>query len=156
MREHAADERIPGLREPVAALRIGEVVQSVGGAPHAPVDVPAVARLTGKWLGGQRGDEAVAERDAAGRLPERDLVVRGTERVGIADGQLLLSGPELRIALLGEHALRLERVHQLAHDRRRAVHADGREAEAPIERRIAVALAARQAELVLERGLELE
>ena len=53
-------------------------------------------------------------RHAAARLPHRDLVVGGAQRVGVAHRHLLLAGAQLGIVLLGEDALGDEGLDHLA------------------------------------------
>ena len=97
------------------------------------MDVRAVARLVREGLGRERGDQAVPEGHAARRLPQGDLVVGGAQGLREAHRQLLLAGPQLRVVLLGMHALGGEGLHDVGHDGRGAVHPDGREAVALVE-----------------------
>ena len=65
----------------------------------------AVARLVDPGLRRERGIEPSIEGDTADRLPVQDVVIRGLQRRGKTNRQLLLTPTELGVILLDHHAL---------------------------------------------------
>src|SRR5258707_9804247 len=155
MGEHAADELVAertdaptptGVVQPVAAG-----ARRVWRAPEAEVDVRAAARLIQERLGGERRQHAMLPRDAAYRLAHAYDVVRGAQRLFVADGELLLAGAKLRHELLDLDVLPVERADDVVHDVGGGVEADAAVAEAAVERLVAVGWLADQIELLLDR-----
>src|SRR5258708_4490733 len=153
MGEHAADELVAertdaptpaGVVQPVAAG-----VRRVWRAPEAEVDVRAAARLIQERLGGERGQYAMPPRDAAHCLAHAYDVVRGPQRLFVADGELLLARAKLRHELLDLDVLPIERADDVVHDLGGGVEADAAVAEAAVDRLVAVGCLAHQVGLML-------
>src|SRR5260221_12186574 len=96
MRHDPTDKVEAQRADAPAPLRIVEqVAPRVGGLgrpPQTEVDVRTAACLVEERLRGERGDRPVLLRYAAYRLTHHDHVIRRPQRVGVADGQLLLAG----------------------------------------------------------------
>ena len=152
-----AGDRVPRQRaEAVGVARVGQAVHRVRRVPDAPVEVRAAARLVREGLGGERGDQPAPGRDAAHGLAIGDLVVGRAERRRVAGRQLLLAPAELGVGQLDGQPLGRERRDDVLDDVLGRVHPDRAEAQAPVDRPVAVRGLHGEVELVLERRLERE
>ena len=83
------------------------------------------------------------------------MVIRRAQHLGVTNGHLVLAVAQLGVVLLDGDALRLQRRHQRASERRGLGHRDRGEAQRVVERHIAaVLLAAAERELGLHRGVQ--
>src|SRR5207249_4917471 len=109
----------------------------------------------GPRLRGERRDEPMPVGDAANRLADVELLVGGHERRRMRGRELLLAVSELRVVLLDRNRLTLEGLDELVDVVLRRHHADRREAERRVDRRVAAVDRGREGELVLEPDLQL-
>ena len=111
---------------------------------------------SGHGFGASDATRPLRRGDPADRLADEDLLVGGPERRAMGGRDLLLAVAELGVVLLERDLLRLERRGERVDVVLRRRHADGREAEARVDRRErpALVVADRQRELVLEGRLE--
>ena len=133
MRQDAGHERATQVgQQPLPGIGVMQQVARAVGRPQAEVDVRARADPVSERLGRERGDEPVLRlRDATNGVPEPELLVRGPKRVPIADRDLLLAGAVLVDGLLHLDALGQERVDDVRHHVRGAVH-PGRRVAGPV------------------------
>ena len=154
VRQHAGD-RVPGQRaQAVVAAASASlfVVWSVSQMLQwrcAPL--PA---WSAKGLGASDATRPCCAGDAADGLPVGDLVVGRRERRGMPDRQLLLAPAELGVRQLDGQALFGQRGDDVLDDLLGRFHPDGAEAQALVDRPVAVLGPEREVELVLEGGVE--
>jgi hypothetical protein len=109
--EHAGQERAALLRHRERISRIGQQVRYALGVPQREVDVRTAADPVRPRPRRERGQQAVrAFGDTPDGVAQPQLVVGGGERVGVADGDLLLSRAVLVDRLLDHEALLGQRV----------------------------------------------
>src|SRR5258706_16061811 len=73
------------------------------------MNVPTIARLIEKWLGCKRCEKVILVRDITNRLAGEDMVIGSGQRIGMMDGEFLLTVTEFSIELFRLDALLLER-----------------------------------------------
>ena len=127
MLEHAGEERPCVSREAVGTRTVEETVAVA--LPEREVHVAAVAGVVRPRLRRERGDETVARGDAADRLADEQLLVRGLQRRRVTRRDLLLAVPELGVVLLERDPLQLERRGELVDIVLRRGGADRRETQ---------------------------
>src|SRR5215212_10551167 len=118
------------------------------------MDVAAVPSPLGPRLGCERRYEPVRRGDAADRLPDEDLLVRGPKGRSVSGRDLLLAVTQLSVVLLEQDPLPLEGFDKRVDVLLRRGHTDRREAEARVDRTEPSVGSRGERELVLEPDVE--
>ena len=119
------------------------------------MDVSTAADLVQVGLGRERSEQPMTQGHSAHGVAELHLVVGGTERVGVLDGDLLLTRAVLVDRLLGHHSLGRERIDHLDHESCSEIVADRAvdgSVVGVVVRHVAAVDVTREVVLVLEAG----
>src|SRR5688500_17030469 len=112
---------------------ITQQVLAVGRIPQAKMDMTTTPSLIGERFGSEGGIDTMAGGHTPHGFPYHQLLISGTQGVGMLNRKFLLPWPEFRIVLLHGNILLLQGLDDIDNDGMSAIHADRTKAIAAIE-----------------------